>query len=315
VTTALRGSHDALAASSRLQNALTTPAGVAALRILVIVAIVGLLEYFPWPASAKLWRIRPSAIVQALWTWLVDGLIWEHLSATLVTMSLGYVIGCALGIGGGIVLGLLPRVNRTLTPFLAAANSLPKIALAPLLIIIFGLGYAAKVPLVAATVFFLVLNSTLDGVKSADPDVVDAIKVMGATRWEQIYKVLLPSALPWVFTGMRISVRYAFTNTILAELIAANSGLGYLIESNAARFDATGTYTAVLVLVIVSVSLTETLVKLEGSRAVSYETFAEGWLRGESVWGRPADVLVAPDGSLLVSDDMAGAIYRIAYSG
>jgi NitT/TauT family transport system permease protein len=267
VTTALRGSHDALAASSRLQNALTTPAGVAALRILVIVAIVGLLEYFPWPASAKLWRIRPSAIVQTLWTWLVDGLIWEHLSATLVTMSLGYVIGCALGIGGGIVLGLLPRVNRTLTPFLAAANSLPKIALAPLLIIIFGLGYAAKVPLVAATVFFLVLNSTLDGVKSADPDVVDAMKVMGATRWEQIYKVLLPSALPWVFTGMRISVRYAFTNTILAELIAANSGLGYLIESNAARFDATGTYTAVLVLVIVSVSLTETLVKLEGVMA------------------------------------------------
>ena len=122
-------------------------------------------------------------------------------------------------------------------------------------------------PLVAATVFFLVLNSTLDGVKSADPDVVDAMKVMGATRWEQIYKVLLPSALPWVFTGMRISVRYAFTNTILAELIAANSGLGYLIESNAARFDATGTYTAVLVLVIVSVSLTETLVKLEGVMA------------------------------------------------
>jgi NitT/TauT family transport system permease protein len=86
---------------------------------------------------------------------------------------------------------------------------------------------------------------------------------MGATRFEEIYKVLFPSALPWVFTGMRIAVRYAFTNTILAELIAANSGLGYLIESNAARFDATGTYAAVLALVIVSVSLTEILVKVE----------------------------------------------------
>jgi NitT/TauT family transport system permease protein len=131
------------------------------------------------------------------------------------------------------------------------------------LIIIFGLGYGSKVPLVAATVFFLVFNSTLDGVKSADPDTVESMKIMGATRLEEIYKVLLPSALPWVFTGMRIAVRYAFTNTILAELIAANSGLGYLIESNAARFDATATYAAVLVLVVVSVSLTEILVKLE----------------------------------------------------
>jgi len=242
---------------------LATPAGIAALRILLIAAILGSLEFYPWPASTRLWMIKPSAILQTLWVWLADGLIWEHLSATLVTMSLGYAIGCVLGIGGGFLLGLMPRVERTVSPFLAAANSLPKIALAPLLIIIFGLGYAAKVPLVAATVFFLVLNATLDGVKSADLDAMDCMKIMGATRWEQIHKVLLPSALPWVFTGMRISVRYAFTNTILAELIAANKGLGYLIESNAARFDATGTYTAVLVLVIVSVSLTETLVKLE----------------------------------------------------
>lgn len=249
--------------SSRLSKVLSAPAGIAVLRILIVVAALGALESFPWPASAKLWMIKPSAILQTLWKWLVDGLIWEHLSATLVTMSLGYIIGSVLGICGGLLLGLLPRVNRTLTPFLAAANALPKIALAPILIILFGLGYASKVPLVAATVFFLVFNSTLDGVNSADLDTVDSMKIMGATRLEEIQKFLLPSALPWVFTGMRISVRYAFTNTILAELIAANSGLGYLIESNAARFDATGTYAAVLALVIVSVSLTEILVKLE----------------------------------------------------
>src|ERR1700704_5350005 len=216
---------------SQLSRVLSHPAAIAALRVLLIAAILGSLEMLPWPPSAKLWMIKPSAIVQTLWTWLIDGLIWEHLSATLVTMSLGYVIGSVLGICCGLLLGLLPRVHRTLTPFLAAANALPKIALAPLLIIIFGLGFASKVPLVAATVFFLVFNSTLDG-----------MKIMGATRLEEIFKVLLPSALPSVFTGMRIAVRYAFTNTILAELIAANSGLGYLIESNAARFDATGTY-------------------------------------------------------------------------
>ena len=264
-TAAQRQASDASAGgpAAHVWRLLADPRAIAALRVLLIGAILGSLELFPWPASAKLWMIKPSAIVETLWSWLVDGLIWEHLSATLVTMSLGYVIGCALGICGGFALGLLPRVNRTLTPFLAAANALPKIALAPLLIIVFGLGYASKVPLVAATVFFLVLNSTLDGVNSADRDTVDSMKVMGATRMEEIRKVLLPSALPWVFTGMRISVRYAFTNTILAELIAANKGLGYLIESNATRFDATGTYAAVLTLVIVSVALTETLVQVE----------------------------------------------------
>jgi NitT/TauT family transport system permease protein len=249
--------------SSQLARVLSRPASIAVLRALLIAAILGSLEMLPWPSSARLWMIKPSAIAKTLWSWLIDGLIWEHLSATLVTMSLGYVIGCILGICCGLLLGLMPRVNRTLTPFLAAANALPKIALAPLLIIIFGLGYASKVPLVAATVFFLVFNSTLDGVKSADADTVDSMKIMGATRLEEIFKVLLPSALPWVFTGMRIAVRYAFTNTVLAELIAANSGLGYLIESNAARFDATGTYAAVLVLVVVSVTLTEILVMLE----------------------------------------------------
>jgi NitT/TauT family transport system permease protein len=270
LTTALQGNTrdtPATGTAARLREALSRPAGVVALRILLFVLIVGAVEIFPWPASAKLWMIKPSAIVQTAWAWFVEGLVWKHLSSTLVTMSLGYVTGCVLGICGGLLLGLLPRVNRILTPFLAAANALPKIALAPLLIIVFGLGYASKVPLVAATVFFLVLSSTLDGVKNADLDTLDCMKIMGATRIEQICKVLLPSALPWVFMGMRISVRYAFTNTILAELIGANSGLGYLIESHASQFDATGTYAAVLILVIVSVSLTEILVKLENLMA------------------------------------------------
>ena len=263
LTGALSADEGDASAAARALRAAMHPLGVAALRVLIVALVVGGLELLPWPHSARLWMIKPSAIVQTVWRWTVDGLVWQHLSSTLVTMSLGYVIGCALGIGLGLLLGLLPSVHRVLTPYLAAANALPKIALAPLLIILFGLGYASKIPLVAATVLFLTLNATLDGVRSADPDIVESLKVMGATRREEIAKVLLPSALPWVFTGMRISVRYAFTNTILAELIAANSGLGYLIESHAAKFDATGTYAAVLVLVIVSVSLTEVLVKVE----------------------------------------------------
>jgi len=239
------------------------PAAVLAARIAIAAVILGGLEFMPWPASAKLYAIKPSAILGNLWSWTVDGLVWEHLASTMITMASGYVIGCVVGVGTGLLLGLMPRVHRVVTPYLAAMNALPKIALAPLLVIVFGLGYAAKIPLVAMTVAFLTLNATLDGVRNTDADLVEAMRVMGATARETIAKVLLPSALPFVFTGMRIAVRYAFTNTILAELIAANSGLGFLIESNASKFDATGTYTAVLVLVIVSVALTECLVLVE----------------------------------------------------
>ena len=122
----------------------------------------------------------------------------------------------------------------------------------------------------AITVFFLVLNSTLDGVRNVDRDLTQALSLMGATRSEVIRKVLLPAALPWIFTGMRISVRYAFTNTLLAELISANKGIGFLIEYYSGIFDATGTYTAILVLVIMSVGLTEVLSWIERSMARGY---------------------------------------------
>jgi NitT/TauT family transport system permease protein len=87
--------------------------------------------------------------------------------------------------------------------------------------------------------------------------------LMGATRFELISKVLVPAALPWIFTGMRIAVRYAFTNTLLAQLIASNSGIGFMIEYHSGVFDATGTYAAILVLVIMSVGLTELLTQIE----------------------------------------------------
>jgi NitT/TauT family transport system permease protein len=152
-----------------------------------------------------------------------------------------------------------------LSPFLTALYALPKIALAPLLIIALGIGHESKIALVAITVLFLILNSTLSGVRSIDRDLVSAVKLMGATRGEVARKVLIPAALPWIFTGMRISVRYAFTGTLLAELIAANQGLGFLIEYNSGIFNATGAYAAVLALVIVSVTMAELLGRLEAA--------------------------------------------------
>jgi NitT/TauT family transport system permease protein len=232
-------------------------------RFVIVAALLVAWEFAPVSRGIKFWLSSPSAILSTLWGWMADGSLWAHLGATLSVMVTGYLIGCTAGISLGFLFGFLPRLYRVLVPFITAFYALPKIALAPLFIILLGIGMSSKVALVAITVFFLLLNSTIDGVFDVDRDLVQSLRLMGATRIEVLRKVLLPSALPWIFTGARISVRYAFTATLLAELIAANRGLGFLIEFNSGNFNATGSYAAIVVLVAFSVTLTEILTRVQ----------------------------------------------------
>lgn len=241
----------------------STATGRIASRIVLVALLLLLWEYAPVARATRFWMSSPSAILGTLWGWLFDGTIWAHLGSTLLVMSEGYVIGCVTGIGLGFLLGFFPRLSRVLAPVLASFYALPKIALAPLFVILLGVDNASKVALVAVTVFFLVLTSTIEGVREVDRDMVSALSLMGATRTEIVRKVLIWAALPWIFTGMRIAVRYAFTATLLAELIAANRGLGFLIELNSGNFNTTGAYAAIVVIIICSVLLTELLSRLE----------------------------------------------------
>ena len=241
----------------------STPTGCIASRIVLIMLLLLLWEYAPVARATRFWMSSPTAILETLWGWLFDGTIWAHLGSTLLVMSEGYVIGCVTGIGLGFLLGFFPRLSRVLAPVLASFYALPKIALAPLFVILLGVDNASKVALVAVTVFFLVLTSTIEGVREVDRDMVSTLSLMGATRTEIVRKVLIWAALPWIFTGMRIAVRYAFTATLLAELIAANRGLGFLIELNSGNFNTTGAYAAIVVIIICSVLLTELLSRLE----------------------------------------------------
>jgi NitT/TauT family transport system permease protein len=250
------------ASPGALARFLATGAGRAAARLLLVLVILAAWQYLP-SRGLRFWMSGPVDIVARLWSWLLDGSLWENLGATLLAMVLGYAIGTGAGIVLGLVFGLMPRVYRVASPYITALYAMPKIALAPLFVIVLGIGIESKVALVAITVFFLVLNSTLDGVRNVDRDLTRTLALMGATRFEVVGKVLLPATLPWIFTGMRIAVRYAFTNTLLAELIAANSGIGFMIEYYSGIFDATGTYAAILVLVIMSVGLTELLTRIE----------------------------------------------------
>jgi NitT/TauT family transport system permease protein len=249
-------------ARTALARFVATPSGQAVARVVVLAVLLALWQFAPSPAL-RFWISGPVDIVLRLWSWILDGSLWENLEATLAAMALGYAIGTGFGIGLGLLFGFLPRLHRVLSPYISALYALPKIALAPLFVILFGIGIESKVALVSITVFFLVLTSTLDGVRNVDRDLVRALSLMGATRGEVIRKALVPAALPWIFTGMRIAVRYAFSNTLLAELIASNRGIGFLIEYYSGTFDAAGAYAAILVLVACSVGLTELLSRVE----------------------------------------------------
>ena len=231
-------------------------------RLGLLAAALAAWQYLPG-SEGRFWIGDPISIGSVLLGWIADGTLLRNILATLEVMTAGYAVGCVCGIGLGLLFGLVRPLDTVLSPFVFAAYSLPKIALIPLLIILYGIGFESKFVLVTLVVSFMLFSSTVDGIRNIDRDLVQALRLMGATQDEILRKVLLPAIRPWIFTSMRIAVNTAFSNTLLAELLAANSGIGFLIITYSNQYDAAGTYAAVLVLVAVSVVLTELLSQVE----------------------------------------------------
>ena len=250
-------------AGARLRRWRSHPLALLGGRILVVLIILVAWETASGPLIKPIWVSSPLRIFAKLEEWVLDGTLAHHLQATLLTMFLGYSLGALAGLIFGFLLGVLPRLEKVLSPFIAGIWCLPKIALLPLFVIFLGIGIASKVALVALVVVFLVLYSTIDGVRDVDPDLIRLLQLMGAKRHEILIKVLLPSAVPWIYTGLRISVSYALTMTVVCELLMSNQGLGFLIESAAAGYNAAGVFAAVTVLVVLSVAVTEALARAE----------------------------------------------------
>jgi NitT/TauT family transport system permease protein len=261
---ALRPQRDETA-SAVWRRFFAKPAGMALIRTAMLAVVLAGWEWASGNVIPKFWISSPSAIAAILGGWIADLSLFNHVAATLSEMAIGYVIGAALGVAAGLCLGFLPRLERITAPLVSALYALPKIALAPLFVILFGIGLESKIVLVASTIFFLLLYNTLDGVRDTDRDLVQALEVMGATRGEIVRKALVPATMPWIFTGLRIAVRYAFTAAILGELMASNEGIGYLIEASAGDYNTAGVYAAVFVLVAFSVLFTELLTRTEAS--------------------------------------------------
>jgi NitT/TauT family transport system permease protein len=248
---------------SALKRFLTSPHGRLLGQFVIVIGLLALWEIGSATVLPRMWVSAPSAIVGRLYGWFATGSIWQHLTATVSAAAVGYVLGSAGGVITGLLVGLSPRVEAVLSPFIIALYSLPKVALAPFFIIFLGIGIESKIALVTITVYFLLLYNTLDGLRDIDRSWASAYRIMGANRRETVRNVMLPAIMPWVFSGLRIAVRYAFTAAVLGELIAGNQGIGFLIENAAGNFNSSGIFAGVLLLVICSVGATQIITRVE----------------------------------------------------
>jgi len=198
---------------------------------------------------------RPSDIFARLYTWLLDGTLARHLWVTVVEAASGFAAGALAGIAVGVVLGRARRLAQLLDPFVMGFYSMPKVALAPLFVLWFGIDMSMKITFVGMIVFFLVFLNTYTGVRNVSRDQITILRLMGANERHLTAKVILPSALVWVFTGLRLSVPYALIGAIVGEMLATNRGLGFLLANTAATFDSTGTFASLVVIVALSMTL------------------------------------------------------------
>lgn len=224
-------------------------------RIALVVALLGLWQWASVARKLDFYISRPTAIAEKLTLWVGDGTLLHHVTATLLVAVCGFVLGAIAGLIVGLLLGRAERVARVVDPFLMGLYSMPKVALAPVFVLWFGVDMDMKIIFVASIVFFLVFLNTYTGVRTVSRDQITILRLMGAREHHLATKVILPSALVWVFAGLRLSVPYALIGAILGEMMATNRGLGFLLANTAATFDSAGSFAALVVIVTISMCL------------------------------------------------------------
>lgn len=205
---------------------------------------------------------------------LADGTLPRHMWITAFEAGAGFLLGGAAGVVVGLVLGRARLLADVLDPFLLGLYSLPKVALAPLFVMWFGIDVGMKVIFSAVVVFFLVFLSTYSGVRSVSRELVTIFRLMGATEMQVMGKVIFPAALTWVFAGLRLSAPYALVGAIIAELIAANRGLGYLVDNATTQFDTASAFAAVAGILFLSGGL-NMLIRLLEKRLMPWRAAEE----------------------------------------
>src|SRR5471032_2997301 len=226
--------------------------------------------YFDNADKAAFFFGEPQKVLLRIWEWFSSGSIYEHLGVTLIETMLAFAIGTVLGFGVGLWLALSPVASAILDPYVKAANSMPRVILAPIFAMWFGLGIWSKVALAVTLVFFIVFFNVYQGVKEVSPVVLANARMLGANARQLLRTVYLPSATSWVFSSLHTSIGLAFVGAVVGEYLGSARGVGYLILQAEGAFDINTVFAGILVLTVFALVL-DTLVGIIEKRLMKWQ--------------------------------------------
>ncbi|MPR64551.1 ABC transporter permease [Ochrobactrum intermedium] len=200
------------------------------------------------PAKAKFFFATPGDVAVRISKWFAEGTIWYHLGITLLEAMLAFAIGAIGGVLIGFWFARKPLLAAIFDPYVKAANSLPRVVLAPIFALWLGLGIWSKVALGVSLVFFIVFFNVYQGVKEVNQTVLANARMLGMNERQLLRNVYLPSALSWMFSSLHTAVGFAVVGAVVGEYLGSSAGLGYLIHQAEGVFDVTGVFAGMLVL-------------------------------------------------------------------
>jgi len=226
----------------------------------------GLLLFWQWASGTLIhenYLAKPTTIAVRLFQVFATGTIWIHIQVTLTEIIIGFLIGASLGMAMGFLLGNSEALSAVLEPYVMAFYGIPRIALAPIFIILLGIGIWSKIAVVIIQVFFMMFVNTYAGVKGINQEYVQLARVMGAKDDLIIRRVIVPSIMPFIMLGLRSAVPYAVIGAIVGEFIGASKGLGYYINYSMGTFDSAGGFAGIFILLAFILSANALMQRLE----------------------------------------------------
>jgi NitT/TauT family transport system permease protein len=250
------GSRDLEVLAAAGRSARRRRAGVWAVRLAAVVLWLG-----SWELAATYWidpfyYSKPSAIWHRLVGWFTNGTsfgsIWTQIGATLTEAVLGFVIGALAGVVLGILLGRARFLSDVAAPFIKAANAVPRIVLAALFVIWFGLGMSSKVATAVVLVFFAVFFNAFQGAREVDRNLINNARILGASRSQVLTSIVVPSATSWILASLHSAFGFALIGAIVGEYTGADKGLGLVIATAQGTFDAAGIYAGMIITTVIA---------------------------------------------------------------
>jgi NitT/TauT family transport system permease protein len=220
--------------------------------------------YFEQDNRAAFFFGEPQKVLHVILDWFLSGEIFVHLGVTLLETLLGFVIGAVFGLGIGLWLALSPTASAVTEPYIKGFNSMPRVVLAPIFAVWFGLGIWSKVALGVTLVFFVVFFNVYQGVREVSPTLIANARMLGATQRQLLRAIYLPSAMSWVFASLHNAVGLAFVGAVVGEYLGSAQGVGYLILQAEGTFDINTVFAGIVVLTVFALVLDAAVGTVEG---------------------------------------------------